>query len=939
MITPSDNGAVNGLAATQVPKSSDGKSARTDNIARFMSRVVPWPQAGDPGVVNLHWKVSNPKTGKMLWSGRPHTSVDSLVGLAKWAVSRPNIKDMYFCLSLQAKTAPSRNGKVTVARTAEDALLLKSIWLDIDVKDPPKGYATAPDALNALKEFLKSTNLPFPTAIVKSGGGLHVYWISKRPLTVDEWRPYAEGLKAAVLKHGLRCDAGLTTDAARILRVPETLNYKTEPPKPVELIHLAQDDYDFEQKLNMLPPLVPGGTQAVTVTVTPENVATTFTGQKPADAFAHLDPNDRLSAGIKHDDAPLNPAGIFASDGCLFFRDAFRTHGKNHSQPLWNLTILASTFLHNGEKFAHELGSGHPGYTPDSTDAMFARKLREHQQRGLGWPLCTTFEGAGCEFCKTCPHKGKIKSPLNLRPQQSPAVAPPIQPSFVDPFADFVGPDFPLEVLPPTLVKFVEEEHCAMGADPSAIAMAALTVVSGAMNAETRVRAAEGWLDRQILWTALVGQPSTMKSPIITKTTKPLSRLDHEREKQWRQGYAIWQQNQKVTKKTVPPPAKLARCVINDATPEKIAEILSREASGSLMVHDELAGWFESFERYNSGSSRSFYLSCWNGGSFQKDRVAKGSHDPAAEIHVDNLALSILGGIQPDRLAKLRDLTSDGLLQRFLPVLMKSSERGNEYHFVAIAEDNYEKLIKSINSAKPSTYHFDDEALEVRDRVFNYLHGQEKVDEFPSALIGAIGKLRGYFARLCLVLEVAQKHDPLGMQNGFKLPLWATREEGERWSKLLGIEPNDDLSAGINPAISRWTAQAAERIIREFLLPHIFGLYDVLVNGGQDRETLRAIGNFILASDKDRLRPSDVTAGVRALRGQPEKLLGDWMGRFCAMGWLQPEENKAKPWLPPKAWLVEPGLRKHFAERREEAKAARAAAHAILKAGGSRRTA
>ena len=107
-----------------------------------------------------------------------------------------------------------------------------------------------------------------------------------------------------------------------------------------------------------------------------------------------------------------------------------------------------------------------------------------------------------------------------------------------------------------------------------------------------------------------------------------------------------------------PPPAKLARCIINDATSEKVAEMLSRDPCGSLNVHDELAGWFDSFERYNSGSSRAFYLSCWNGGPFSKDRVAKGLRDPAAEIHVDNLALSILGGIQPDRLAKLRDLRS-----------------------------------------------------------------------------------------------------------------------------------------------------------------------------------------------------------------------------------------------------------------------------------------
>ena len=69
--------------------------------------------------------------------------------------------------------------------------------------------------------------------------------------------------------------------------------------------------------------------------------------------------------------------------------------------------------------------------------------------------------------------------------------------------------------------------------------------------------------------------------------------------------------------------------------------------------------------------------------------------------------------------------------------------------------------------------------------------------------------------------------------------------------------------------ISLQTAEAAEKLLFEFLLPHTFGLYDVVANGGQDRDTVRAIGDFILASDKDRLRPSDLTAGVRRLRNQP----------------------------------------------------------------------
>jgi Protein of unknown function (DUF3987) len=302
------------------------------------------------------------------------------------------------------------------------------------------------------------------------------------------------------------------------------------------------------------------------------------------------------------------------------------------------------------------------------------------------------------------------------------------------------------------------------------------------------------------------------------------------------------------------------------------------------------------------------------------------------------LALCILGGIQPDRLTKLGDLTSDGLLQRFLPVLMKSAKLGDPYYPVAGAEADYEKLIRSINDLPARNYHFADEAYEVRDGVRSYLHKLELVDGFPSSLIGAIGKLNGYFARFCLVLHVARYHDPIKGNAGQSEPLDPsfTPAEGERLRKLLGVELSDCLSAGIHAstAISSETAEAAKKLILEFLLPHMIGLYDVVVNGGQDRDKLRSIANFVLASDKDRLRPSDFTAGVRALRGEPEQRIREWVGRFCGMDWLVAEE--ARLGAPPKAWQVVPGLRQHFAERRKQAQAARAEAHAILKAGGSR---
>jgi len=727
---------------------------------------------------------------------------------------------------------------------------------------------------------------------------------------------------------------------ASILRVPGTKNSKYDPPREVKLSPQPLEMYDFEKTLSHLKTVTPlhSHTKAAYSPFDEKaNMASFKNG--PASIFASLKGEPDLNAGIAAEAKLVDPAPIF--EQCGFYKDALATGGAEHHQPLWNLAVLGTTFMEDGENIAHKISRGYEKYSKDETQAFYDRKAAERHDRDIGYPSCQGFKDNGSTACATCPLFAKGKSPLHIRPAVTATVNPAdgdatlAEPSFVDPYAEFVGPEFPLAILPPTLAKFVDAEHRAMGADASAIAMAALTAVAGAMHAETKVRVGNGWWERPIFWTSLMGQPSSMKSPIIEKATKPLSLIDHERNKLWDQKH----KNRALTpnKKTIPSPPKPARCVLNDITPEKVAEVLSRDPSGSLAVHDELAGWLGSFERYSAGqSSRASYLTAWNGGPFLKDRVGKGKSDLDAEIRVENLALSILGGIQPDRLINLGDLTSDGLLQRFLAVLMKSAKLGDpDYYPVLGAEAEYERLIRSINGLPAQNYHFADDALEVRDSVLSYLHKLELVDAFPPALIGAIGKLKGYFARICLVLRVARTQDQLVAPQHQNLFMFGNATLADAFRCL---DPKESLSAGINinTAILRETAEAARQLVVEFLLPHMIGLYDVLANGGQDRNKLRTIANFILATDKDRLRLSDFTAGVRGLRGEPEQKIREWVGRFCSMDWLRPEEDK--PGVPAKAWLVSAGLRDHFSDRRKEVQAARAEMHAILKAGGSRRS-
>jgi hypothetical protein len=163
--------------------------------------------------------------------GKPFTDLRDVLSFVESAKNQPaDTKDLYFCLSLQAENGPTRNGKPTALRRAANAVALKAIWLDIDCnKEPPKGYRCKKDGIQALKKFCETTRTPYPTAIIDSGNGFHAYWISDKPLSPEEWLAYAKGLDALAVQHALLHDS-ITTDIARVLRVPGTSNNKQVHP-------------------------------------------------------------------------------------------------------------------------------------------------------------------------------------------------------------------------------------------------------------------------------------------------------------------------------------------------------------------------------------------------------------------------------------------------------------------------------------------------------------------------------------------------------------------------------------------------------------------------------------------------------------------------------------------------------------------------------------
>jgi hypothetical protein len=219
----------------------------------------------------------------------------------------------------------------------------------------------------------------------------------------------------------------------------------------------------------------------------------------------------------------------------------------------------------------------------------------------------------------------------------------------------------------------------------------------------------DSWVEIPNLWGALIGPPASMKSPAIGIGLDPIERLARQANERFAtelrefeiaqaaddavaasskreiQSLAIadGDRNEKRSKvrelirreqECALKRPTLRRYKTQDATIEKLAELLQENPNGLLVTRDELSGFLATFDKPGRETDRSFFLEAWNGkGTYDVDRIARG------HIHVKALCLSVFGGIQPGpvkehiRRALEGGIQSDGFFQR-LQILVYPDE-------------------------------------------------------------------------------------------------------------------------------------------------------------------------------------------------------------------------------------------------------------------------
>ena len=244
--------------------------------------------------------------------------------------------------------------------------------------------------------------------------------------------------------------------------------------------------------------------------------------------------------------------------------------------------------------------------------------------------------------------------------------------------------EFSITLLPESLREWVQDSHERIGCPIDYLAIGAMVSLATVIGRKVGIypKAYDDWQVIPNLWGCMIGRPSAMKSPAMGEAIKPLERLvmrakecykDALREAKAQEiinnelieqakkslkdatakgsnkaGQSIEEcarNYQELTENIEGKPTE-KRYIVNDSTIEKLGELLNENPNGLLMLRDELTGWIKTIDREDRASDRAFYLEAFNGsGGFTVDRIGRGT------FYIESLTVSILGGIQPSKLA------------------------------------------------------------------------------------------------------------------------------------------------------------------------------------------------------------------------------------------------------------------------------------------------
>ena len=480
----------------------------------------------------------------------------------------------------------------------------------------------------------------------------------------------------------------------------------------------------------------------------------------------------------------------------------------------------------------------------------------------------------------------------------------------LDLFGDHALPALNPDWLPPGIAKYAYDQAQIIGCAPEMVAFSCIGTAAAATHDSIVIKpkANEPWTERACLWMMVVAEPGSKKSPAVMKPMSPLRQIDgqlsdayiSQRNDFEREDRVFQIRHKAAIKKEATDaagfdepleapkrPANL-RAIINDATVEKLGELLVDNSRGLLLYQDEIAVWFGSHDAYaknGGGKDRGMAIQAYQGGPYTFDRIGRGT------VRVPNWSYSLIGTTQPEKIKEITSkMSDDGLLQRFLvieiagKVIHGDEDRAED----AAARKIYDEAIRTIWARVPGqgmqcVVTLSPEADSVRRDFFRWVDKVANTDGLPAMLRGHLSKWHGLWPRLCLTYH------------SFGTAV------GGQWPSELPI-------SGV-------TARRVTALMKQYLLPQALRFYtDTTSHADPVYSIAQRAASMVLAKGQLRLTNRDMLNSVKLWKDGTPFQRQAVIGLLRGAGWLLGGDSKRDTGNET-AWTVNPRVHVLYGER------------------------